>query len=160
MVVIERINDFELKVIRAYAGDIKNTVGYIEYYQEIGKGVRSWIKHIQIFSLIKNIDLPNPILVKEAITWFVDLFINDKADSVEYLVAKGSPAEYACRAFCYVMGGEKTEMKLFNTEDKRHEWEEFIILKNGFKNKKYKGSIDDIVKVIVHETNILKRQYK
>jgi hypothetical protein len=66
---------------------------------------------------------------------------------VEYLVAKGSPAECACRAFCYVMSGEETtEMKLFDTEDRRHKWEEFILLQNGFKNRKYKGSIDDIVK--------------
>jgi len=162
-IIIEQVS-YDFKIIRTFTDEnVKDTLGYIDYYQQYDDGkyniinVRTW--------LVKDkVNKNNPVHVKETLKWIVDLFLNDKARMVQYIVPKESTAYYACDAFCEVMGGKRSEKIKYEmkNEQLQNEWTriEFIITLSGFKEKKYEGSIEDIIKIILHKTNLLKREYK
>ncbi|MDR3046072.1 MAG: hypothetical protein LBU51_00460 [Bacteroidales bacterium] len=133
---------------------------------ENGETVTSpYFAHLQFFSTNDIEKLTTPTLVKDVITVILEFFINNNANLVEWIVHKDNPVGLACRAFCDVMGGIKSD-KIYlppdNIADNIDEniWEEYIITREGFLGNNFTGSIEDIVKIIVTKTNKLKRKYK
>ena len=119
------------------------------------------IVHLQFFSTNNIQKLTTPTLVKDVITVILELF-NNEAWLIEWIIHKDNPAKAACRAFCDVMGGRKSDKIFFASIDRRDEtiWEEYMICRDDFLEKNFTGSIDDMVKIIAAKTNKLKRKYK
>ena len=148
---------YDFEILRTFLDENEeDTIGYIDFYQQYYDGKYN-IKDIRTWLIADKVDSHNPVHIKETLKWLIGLFVNEEVWRAKYFVAEDSPDYYACRAFSKVMGGKKSGKKVY---ENKHNWIEFIITLSGFKGKKYEGSLDDLVKIIAHETNLLKKNIK
>jgi hypothetical protein len=160
---------FERKILSCKDNRGKN-LGLLEYEYSVPDS--QVIIHLRVISVNNIAKLTTPTIIRDAIEVIVGFFEKKNTEMVEFLVRADNPVEFACRAFCEIMGGNKSEKVFFHQvlnpfdnsysdiRDDLHTWEEFIITKSGYKGQYFCGTIDDIVKTIVHKTNILKRQLR
>jgi len=141
-------------------------IGFIDYYYSVDEDKNEMrnpiIKHFQLWRE-PSITKLTPSLIKDTLELIIEFFTTKNISLLEFIVHKDNPVKFACRAFCEIMGGKRSDKIYFNSENgliDENIWEEYIITDKNFLENNFSGTINDIIKLIVIKTNTLKRQYK